>query len=257
MQGPVFQHSRVLRECGFRHAFFTRQGGVSEGPYRSLNFSVGVGDAAERVEKNLSLAAAALGIELGQLYFLSQVHGVDVVRVFGNETPGEVVLRQGDAVMSTAAELGCAVRTADCVPILMGDQRSGAACAIHAGWRGVEAAIVPAAIQRLREAVQDEGDLVAAIGPHISTEAFEVSDDVAERLARATDLPDIVDRSRTKPHVDLRRIVRAQLLRCGLTTSAVDDVPGCTFLDPERYFSFRRDGAASGRHLHVIVPRPG
>lgn len=255
MPGPVFQQSRVLRECGFRHAFFTRQGGTSDGPYRSLNFSVGVGDAAERVEKNLVLAAEVLGLDRSRLYFLSQVHGTEVVRLFGHEDPSEVVQRQGDALLSSAPGVGCGVRTADCVPVLVGDQRTGAACAVHAGWRGVELAIVPAAVRQLREAIQGEGDLVAAIGPHISVGAFEVSNDVADRLARAADLPDAVDRSRTKPHVDLRLIVRAQLERCGLSAAAVDDVPGCTFLEPERYFSFRRDGAASGRHLHVIVPR--
>lgn len=97
---------------------------------------------------------------------------------------------------------------------------------------------------------------VAAIGPHISLAAFEVSEDVALELAGASrDERAVVSRSfGRKPHVDLRRLVRQKLVALGLDEAEVDDVGGCTLGEPERFFSFRRDGARSGRHLSAIVP---
>jgi copper oxidase (laccase) domain-containing protein len=137
---------------------------------------------------------------------------------------------------------------------LLADRRSGAVAAAHAGWRGAVQGIVSASIEALR-ALAPDPDLIAAIGPHISLAAFEVSEDVAETILKASRDPDIVDRSRPKPHLDLRRMLRAELRWQGLKDAAIDDVWGCTVLEPERFFSFRRDGKASGRHLSAIVPR--
>src|SRR5207249_2331055 len=102
----------------------------------------------------------------------------------------------------------------------------------------------------------DSTRLLAAVGPHISLEAFEVSDEVAGDIAHAVGDPQIVDRSYgERPHVNLRRAIRAQLRRAGLEDLAIDDVGGCTFGDSARFFSFRRDGRQSGRHLATIVAR--
>lgn len=256
MTGAGSQQSPLLRAAGFRHAFFTRQGGVSEGPYASLNFSVPVGDAPERVAENLRRAAAALGVEPGRLYFLSQIHGRDVVVLDGAEERETVLHRQGDAVASRTPGVACSVRIADCVPVLVADRSSGAVAAAHAGWRGVAAGVAAETVRTLRSMIGDEGDLIAAIGPHISVAAFEVSEDVAAQLLAASPDPDVVDRGYgPKPHVDLRRILRAQLRELGLPDDAIDDVRGCTVGDPEHYFSFRRDGKQSGRHLAAIVAR--
>jgi YfiH family protein len=164
---------------------------------------------------------------------------------------------EGDAVVALRGELACGVRSADCVPILLGDLQSGAVAAVHAGWRGVVAGVVGAAVQGLRAEIGAEGELVAAIGPHISVAAFEVGEDVAAELGRASDARDVVVRSEAHFRVDLRRIVRAQLTATGMDASAIDDVFGCTMGEPERYFSFRRDGQKSGRHLSAIVPGRG
>jgi hypothetical protein len=136
----------------------------------------------------------------------------------------------------------------------LADRRSGAVAAAHAGWRGAVNGVVSSAVEALR-AIAPDPDLIAAIGPHISLAAFEVSDDVAETLLNASRDPEIVDRTRSKPHVDLRRMLRAELHALGLSHANIDDVLGCTVLQPERFFSFRRDGQASGRHLSAIVPR--
>jgi len=135
---------------------------------------------------------------------------------------------------------------------------SGAVAAVHAGWRGVVADVVGAAVAALRAGAPGEPDLVAAIGPHISAAAFEVGEDVATALgAVAPEVPAVRRSPGGRPCVDLRALVRAELVRAGVPTAAIDDVAGCTFSEPDRFFSFRRDGAHSGRHLAAIVARAG
>ncbi|MEP7051794.1 MAG: peptidoglycan editing factor PgeF [Pseudomonadota bacterium] len=249
-----FLESTLLRGAGFRHAFFTRGGGVSEGAYATLSFSIAAGDDPNNVRQNLERAGAALGVPGTRIHFLSQVHGRVVHTLNGAEDQNALISLEGDALVSQAPGLACAVRSADCVPVLIADRRSGAVGAAHAGWRGAAQGVVSATVTALR-ALAPHADLIAAIGPHISAAAFEVSDDVAEALLKASRDPEIVDRSRVKPHVDLRRMLRAELRSLSLSDAAIDDVEGCTVLEPERYFSFRRDGKASGRHLSAIVPR--
>jgi YfiH family protein len=250
-----FLESSLLRSAGFRHAFFSRRGGVSKGPYESLNFSVTVGDDPRNVARNLELSAEVLGVSSERVYFLSQVHGAVTKAISGSEAPAALRTVEGDAVASRGLGLACSVRTADCVPILAGDRRTGAAVAIHAGWRGVVRGIVESGISELRVLAGEGADIALAIGPHIRERAFEVSEDVALELESASPVGGVVDRSGKKPHVSLLRIVRAKLIALGIPDESIDDVGGCTHDEPERFFSFRRDGKIGGRHLSAIVPR--
>src|SRR6187551_2679450 len=145
-----FLESALLREAGFRHAFFTRKGGVSLGAYSSLSFSVAAGDSEANVKQNLERAAAQLGIASTRIHFLSQVHGRVAHTLHGDEVQSELIQREGDALVSRAPGLACAVRSADCVPVLLADRRSGAVAAAHAGWRGAANGIVTSAIEALR-----------------------------------------------------------------------------------------------------------
>jgi polyphenol oxidase len=227
---------------------------VSEGAYESLNFAWSTGDHEERVRENLSRAAAHLGVLPERVFFLSQVHGTETHTISRASAWDDVILAEGDAMMSTDPEVACGVRAADCVPILVGDRRSGAALAIHSGWRGTVKGIVSCAIERLRELTGGEGKLIAAVGPHISLEAFEIGEEVAREIEEGCGVPGAVVRERfPRPHASLRAIVDAQLRRSGV--SEIDHVDGCTVTDRTRFFSFRRDGARSGRHLASIVPR--
>jgi YfiH family protein len=252
---PEYLTSTRLREAGFVHAFFTRKGGRSSGPYESLNFSVAVGDDPALVGENLALAATELRVPNGRVYFLSQVHGTVVVRADGTESREAFLEREGDAVLGTTPGLACGVRSADCVPVLAGDERSGAVVAIHAGWRGLVRGVVETSIAALRAVSDPSARLVAAIGPHIRERAFEVSDDVAQELEAVSPVPGAVLRKGEKPHVSLAVIVRGKLAALGLADDDIDDVGGCTMLERERFFSFRRDGRVGGRHLSAIVPR--
>jgi len=251
-----FRTSPLLEREGFRHAFFTRRGGVSQGPYSSLSFSLAVGDREEAVAENLERAARALGVAVNRVHYLSQVHGRSVVVTSGKDERAALVHREGDAVVSRDPTCAASVRIADCVPILVGDRSSGTACAIHAGWKGLSLGVIEAGVATLREVAGSEGDLVAAIGPHITLAAFEVSDDVAETLAACAPFARVVDRTLgPRPHVSLLRIARHKLTALGLRDRDVEEVPGCTYSDADAFFSFRRDGKTSGRHLAAIVPR--
>lgn len=253
MNGAQWLTSPLLSAAGFPHAFFTRNGGASSGPYASLNFSFGVGDDAEHVQENLRRAGVCLDVAPERICFVSQVHGRDVIELEATATRTAVMQLQGDAVLARSGQLACAVRTADCVPVLLADPRTGAVAAIHSGWRGTVANVVAATVGRLTAA---PFGLIAAIGPHISRDAFEVSSEVADQLqAVAPGHPVVVRRGDHKPHVDLRAIITAQLQAAGVAEESIDHVHGCTLLDAGRFFSYRRDGQHSGRLLSGIVPR--
>lgn len=262
-QPPTVHSTRPEQLCsprllaaGFEHAFFTRRGGVSPPPWDTLSFAVSTGDSPDNVLENRRRAAALLGVAPSALFYLSQVHGV-AHRVLGPTDDPEAVIRDvGDITLSAAPGIACGVRTADCAPVLLGDRRSGAVLAIHSGWRGTVQNVVGAGIAALRALVEQPLDACAAIGPHIERCCFEVGEDVAAQLALASSAGDaVVVRAGPKPRVDLRPVLRAQLRHAGIADRDIEDVAGCTVCDSGAFFSFRRDGARSGRLLSAIVSR--
>jgi YfiH family protein len=251
--------SRLLSRAGFVHAFFSRNGGVSAGPFASLNTSDATGDSPDLVEANLRRVAEALGMTRTLLLFAHQVHGARILSVNRYSDTAQVQQEQADGLTSNDPEVACAVRVADCAPVLIADQRSGAVVAVHSGWRGTVQRIVPAAIHVLRQMSQQPA-LVAAVGPHLEACCFEVGEDVAEQIAScsgadrdAVVLPGQADR----PHADLRAVLHAQLLESGLREEDIDHVRGCTYCGVDQFYSYRRDGARSGRLIAAIRPRTG
>jgi polyphenol oxidase len=152
--------------------------------------------------------------------------------------------QEADALVGRGSGVAVGVRVADCVPVLVADEASGDVAAIHAGWRGVVAGVVGAGVELLGGKAR-----LAAIGPCIGACCFEVGRDVGERIGF------IVHTSGDKAYVDLRAAVRAQLVAAGLDARRIEDVAGCTKHDAERFHSFRRDGADSGRMLAAIASR--
>lgn len=244
----IVLRSALLDRYGFAHGFSLREGGVSEGPFASLNLGRTVGDDPACVAENLRRFAQAVGADVERLFEVSQVHGRSVVVVGADARVQDVRAMQADAVVVREPGAAAGVRTADCVPILIGDRESGSAAAVHAGWRGVVAGVVDAALDAL---AADPRELVCAIGPHIRT--FEVGDDVARAIAAAARGEDVVVPHRPRPHVDLAKALRAQLRARGVVE--IEDVGGCTLSEPARFFSHRRDAGRTGRHLSAIVAR--
>ncbi|MBI2897141.1 MAG: peptidoglycan editing factor PgeF [Deltaproteobacteria bacterium] len=237
--------SRLLAAAGFAHGFSTRTGGVSVGPFASLNLGRSVGDDAEAVDENLRRFKAAANLDRARLYDVCQVHGASVRRVLGVEDPATVADEMADALVAAAPAVAVGIRTADCFPVLVADPGTGRALAIHAGWRGVVRGIVPCGL----EALAPGPGAIAAIGPGIGPCCFEVGADVAAEISSATTDDVVVPGSRLR--IDLRRAIRAQLTASGVTN--VEDVGTCTFCDRDAFFSFRRDGKRSGRMLSAIA----
>ncbi len=255
-ESPAPITSPKLDAAGFRHAFFTSVGGVSSGPYATLNLSNSVGDSPEDVAENLARVANWLGVAPCDMVWLRQVHGCNVVVLEDAVRSGDVRSTQGDALIASDADLVCCVRTADCVPVLLADRESGRVAAVHAGWRGIVAGVVTCTLVRLSELGTKPNHLVAAIGPHIRVAAFEVSDEVGRLIGAATPRVEVIHREfGARPHVSLVQSVTEQLRGAGLWDHQIDDVGGCTFEESDRFFSYRRSGPASGRHLHAIRPR--
>lgn len=256
--------SPLLARYGFRHGFSLRLGGVSQAPFDSLNLARGVGDDPRAVAENHALLARDIGYDVARLYEVSQVHGAAVAQVDGSSPP-EIFFRQRQAdALFCAPGTGTstdgsaiAIRVADCVAILLAHPESGAVAAVHAGWRGVVGGVLGETLRALSARVPGPaGAWIAAVFPHIGASAFEVGEDVAQQIAHSVpEDPAVVVRGAAKPHIDLGRAVVAQLTRAGLLAENVERLTGCTFREPARFFSYRRDGAASGRHLAVIVSR--
>ncbi len=221
----------------------TRQGGVSEGPYASLNIGQHVGDVAERVTENRRRFAASCGLpqEPG---WLSQVHGAAVVT---DPAPGT----QADAAVSDRAGVVCAVMVADCLPVLFCSKDGARIAAAHAGWRGLAAGVLENTVAALATA---PSGLQAWLGPAISQAAFEVGEEVREAFVSHDPAAGRHFRrnARGRWQADLYGLARQRLADAGIGSVSGGDF--CTFGDADRFFSHRRDGA-TGRMAGFIFRR--
>jgi YfiH family protein len=227
------------------HGFTGRRGGHSEGRFASLNLGGRWGDDPEAVRRNLETVADAGAFDPAWLVCVRQVHGAAVLRA---SKVGEG--SEADALWCHRDDGPCVVGvlTADCVPVLLADREGLAVAAIHSGWRGTVAGVVIEAVRALAGAGVPPQRLVAAIGPCIEQPAFEVGEEVAAQFDDA-----FVERERwPKPHIDLVGVVWAQLEAAGLPAVSIERVGACTHDNPERYFSFRRDGAGIGQMMSFI-----
>ncbi|RKH51533.1 peptidoglycan editing factor PgeF [Corallococcus sp. AB050B] len=251
MTQPLFLTSSLLP---VPHGFATRAGGVSEGPYASLNLGFSVGDERARVEENHRRLAQAAGAGLGALCRVSQVHGDTVLEARGQ---ADEVLRptlgEADALWTEGEGSWVAVGTADCVPVLLVDPRGRRVAAVHSGWKGTDLEISARTVETLVARGSRPEDLLAAVGPCIQACCYEVSPELGDRF-RARFGGEVV-REGAKPHLDLPRAVKASLLKAGLKPAHVDVLQACTACDPDRFFSHRRDAGRTGRHLNHVLHR--
>ncbi len=249
---PLERSARLSALGHVRHGFTTREGGVSSGPFRSLNLAVREGEDPAAVRENWRRVASTLDPRLTDAHVavLHQVHGAAVLRV--HAAPGALaVAGEADASFTTEVGVVLAVRVADCVPVLLAGP--GVVGVAHAGWRGAAAGVVDAVLDAMIAATgAPASSFVAAVGPCISARHFEVGPEVVEGLV-STGVPEREVVSfvgpRGRPHVDLPGVVARQLDRRGI---AADVVARCTVADPE-LFSHRRDGPSTGRSAGVVV----
>lgn len=250
---PLFLRSSLLP---VPHGFTTRAGGVSEGPYASLNLRFGMGDLPERVEENHRRLAGAVGAALDALHTVKQVHGDRVVEAEAGEGTGALRPQEGeaDALWTQRPGHWVGVGTADCVPILLVDPEGRRVAAVHSGWRGTELRIVARAVETLVARGSRPERLLAAVGPCIQRCCYVVSEDLGERFTSGFGAETVV-RERGEVRLDLARAVRDTLLGAGLKQAHVDVMSHCTACDTDRFFSHRRDAGRTGRHLNFVVHR--
>lgn len=221
----------------------TRAGGVSAAPFASLNVGFSTEDAAAAVQENRRRLREALPAEPR---WLRQVHGADVV-------DAEAAIDRPAADASVARRPGtvCAVLIADCLPVLLCDREGSVVAAAHAGWRGLAAGVIDNTVRAMHAAGADPEGILAYIGPGIGPRAFEVGNEVREAYVRSD--PDarsaFVMHGEGKWLSDLPALVGRALGRCG-----VREVHGgnlCTYSDPQRFYSYRRD-RMTGRMAALI-----
>ena len=163
---------------------------------------------------------------------------------------------KGDAIVSDDPGKVLSVRVADCTPVLIAGEGGRIVAAIHAGWRGVIAGIVPNAILKMREHGCSADAMIAAIGPGIGEEAFEVGEEVLEQFEQVFGASAPVRRTGGgKGRVCLRTAIQLQLTEAGISLERIDTTDRCTFRDRDEFFSHRRERGITGRMAALIVPR--
>ncbi|MBR0757833.1 peptidoglycan editing factor PgeF [Bradyrhizobium jicamae] len=240
---------------GLRHAFFSREGGVSEGIYGSLNGGIGSNDDPAKVIENRRRMAEQLGVTIDHFLSVHQVHSPDVVVATGpwNGQPRP----KADALVTNIEGLALGVTTADCGPILFVDPSARVIGAAHAGWKGALTGILESTIAAMEKLGADRGGIVAAIGPLIRQESYEVGREFVERFIDADAengkffLP-----GEREGHAmfDLAGFIRMRLENAGVLM--IDDLGIDTYAD-ERFYSYRRSvhrkEADYGRLVHAIA----
>jgi YfiH family protein len=241
------------------HGFFTRLGGVSGGPFASLNCSLSGGDDRAAVLQNRAIAARTLGAEPGNLVGLAQVHGAGVIHVTTPWLPGAGP--RADAMVTHRPDVTLGIITADCAPVLLADTTAGVVAAAHAGWRGAVAGVIEATIAAMVRLGAHREMIATAIGPCIRQTSYEVSADLRDAVL-ANDTADdrffTPGRREARWQFDLSGYCVARLTAAGVRSVATVDAD--TAADEARFFSYRRrtlgGGGPIGHQISIVALDP-
>jgi YfiH family protein len=241
---------------GIRHAFFTRQGGVSSGIYESLNGGVGSRDAPAHVAENRALMAKAVGVRPENFLSLYQIHSPDVVTVEQTWTPDE--RPRADALVTRVPGIAVGVSTADCGPILFADATARVVGAAHAGWRGAFMGVIEATIAAMEKIGADRANIVAAAGPMIRQANYEVGPEFVDRFKESSAAnARFFTPSAKDGHAmfDLAGYIKTRLAAAHIRQ--IEDIGRCTYADAETFYSYRRsvhrNESDYGRHINAIA----
>ena len=270
--GIVVLRSSLLDECGVKHAFSTRTGGISGLAHTAaMNVAFGRGDAPEVVIRNTEILLDAVGITPENVISVPQIHSADVLIVEKNSLelaglrgsgvyhPTELQL---DGYVINSPALAPMVKVADCMPILMCDPDVRIVAAVHSGWKGTANSIAVRAVEAMEKLGALRGDIVVAIGPAIRTCCYEVGEDFyaefvkirGEEFARRYIPPrsETTPRSELKYSADLAAIIVADLTTAGIDAENIDLSDDCTCCDPATFHSHRASGGMRGTMGAVI-----
>jgi len=253
---PTGLEAPELAACsGLVHGFFTRNGGVSQGLYWSLNCGMGSGDAKDRVAENRRRAALHLGLAPGGLRTVHQVHGNGVAVVGpGADVPPD---HRADALVCATPKWSIGVTYADCPGVLLADPQARVIAAVHGGWRGTLAGVIEAAIARMIALGARPRQIRAGVGPCIQQNSYEVGEDLRQRfVARDRDFAVFFVNGRRAGHYyfDLQGLVLDRLKAAGVGRPVALHRDTCS--EAGEFFSYRRATLAEepdyGRHIALI-----
>jgi polyphenol oxidase len=250
----TFGSSLLSAIPGLRHAFFTREGGVSGGIYEGLNGGLGSNDDSAHVAENRRRMAEQMGVAPERFLSLHQIHSPDAVVATG-PWPGNKP--RADAIVTRIEGLAIGVTAADCGPILFVDPVARVIGAAHAGWKGALTGIIESTVDAMEKLGADRGGVVAAIGPLIRQHSYEVGGEFVERFldAAADNAAYFIPAERAGHSMfDLAGYIRMRLENAGVLM--IDDIGVDTYSD-ERFYSYRRSVHRKepdyGRHVHAIA----
>jgi len=253
----TFGSSLLSAIPGLRHAFFTREGGVSGGIYEGLNGGLGSNDDAAHVAENRRRMAEQMGVTPDRLLNLHQIHSSDAVVATG---PWQGDKPRGDALVTRTEGLAIGITAADCGPVLLVDPAARVIGAAHAGWKGALTGVIESTVEAMEKLGADRSGMVAAIGPLIRQHSYEVGGEFVERFldADADNATFFIPSDRAGHSMfDLAGFIRMRLENAGVLM--IDDIGVDTYSD-ERFYSYRRSVHRKepdyGRHVHAIALEP-
>jgi len=249
-----FETPEMAKIRWIKHAFLTRQGGVSLPPYHSLNWGSHNGDLEEHAIQNRKRTALSFGVDSDRFFLLRQIHRDGVLLLRGpieNIPPPS----EYDAVITDASNLFIGILTADCLPILIADTTKRVIAAVHAGREGTALHIVKHVLKKMEETFNcSPGDLLIALGPSVGSCCYEIDD----RVFQPEWKPFSISKEGGKWWVDLARINISLLKTEGVSDDQISWVDLCTCCHPDLFYSYRRDGQTGRQFSFIgITQEPG
>ena len=251
----MFFSKKLIKFKNLKHCFFSRKNGVSKGIYNSLNCGLGSKDDKKNVIQNINIVCKKLNCEKKPIITLNQTHSNKVVCFNNREEVKDKMI--GDAIVTKLKNIGIGVLTADCVPILFCDPQKKIIGCVHAGWKGALSGIIENTMDKFLELNSNARDLVAAIGPCINHQRYEVGHDFYKKfVAQSKNNGRFFIISNDKKYLfNIRSYINAKLIRLGI--QHIDHIKMDTFLDKKNFFSYRRSKGNNdkdyGRCISVII----
>ena len=256
---PLLQFPQLEKHEGLFHAVTTRQGGISTGPFTSLNLGLNTGDVSHHVLHNRRKVLSALGWKPESLISPIQIHGNRVVTVtqgFSGRGTGDIDLGFGgaDGLLTREKGLMLMIKVADCFPVFLYDPLKKAIGLIHAGWRGAASGIITSGIEAMGASFGCKPENIeAGIGPGIGTCCFVVGADVREAFKKQNLGTAVLRTDEGKRlHCDLKQVISRELLTCGLRKDNIGTADACTCCNEALFYSHRRDNGKTGRMAVLI-----
>lgn len=241
-----------LSEHGISHAIFTRNGGVSPEPWKSLNMGATVGDDLGRVSENRARAFGVLGRSIESIFDVWQVHSNDVICA-SQPRPSNTPHQKADAIVTDRKEVTLFMRFADCVPIMLFDKRLKVIGLVHAGWLGtINKVVTRTIIQMKRRYLSEPSDIIAGIGPSIGPDHYEIGDDVIEGVNKSFGClaKEVLTMTNGVVYFNLWEANRLLLDLCGIRNIEVSGI--CTACHLDEWFSHRGEHGRTGRFGALI-----